>query len=109
MGEELLDADRHLRSAGHADAQREASPSSRSHTSRATGSSTWRAWIARPASSIDHLPDPPAIFSLIQERGQISPEEMYRVFNMGIGFCVVVSPAGAERVKEIAEAHSFRA
>ena len=58
---------------------------------------------------IDKLPDPPAIFSLIEDRGQISPEEMYRVFNMGIGFCVVVSPDGADRVKEIAEANQFRA
>jgi phosphoribosylformylglycinamidine cyclo-ligase len=57
---------------------------------------------------IDQLPEPPAIFSLIEERGQIAPEEMYRVFNMGIGFCVVVSPAGAKRVKEIAKAHQFR-
>jgi phosphoribosylformylglycinamidine cyclo-ligase len=58
---------------------------------------------------IDELPEPPPIFSLIQERGQIMPEEMYRVFNMGVGFCVVVSPDGAERVREIAEAHGFRA
>jgi len=57
---------------------------------------------------IDELPEPPAIFSLIEERGQIAPEEMYRVFNMGIGFCVVVSPAGADRVKEIADAHGLR-
>jgi phosphoribosylformylglycinamidine cyclo-ligase len=58
---------------------------------------------------IDHLPDPPPIFSLIAERGQIAPEEMFRVFNMGIGFCLVVSPDSADRVKEIAEGHGFRA
>jgi phosphoribosylformylglycinamidine cyclo-ligase len=58
---------------------------------------------------IDTLPEPPAIFSLIEERGQIAPEEMYRVFNMGIGFCVVVSPDGADRIQEIAQAHGFRA
>jgi phosphoribosylformylglycinamidine cyclo-ligase len=58
---------------------------------------------------IDQLPEPPAIFSMIEERGQIAPEEMFRVFNMGIGFCLVVSPDGAERVKEIAEGHGFRA
>jgi phosphoribosylformylglycinamidine cyclo-ligase len=33
----------------------------------------------------------PPIFELIQERGEISGEEMLRVFNMGIGF-VIVSP-----------------
>jgi len=69
--------------------------------------------LARVASAsgfvIELLPEPPAIFSLIEERGQIASEEMYRVFNMGIGFSVVVSPDGADRVKEIAEGHGFRA
>jgi len=58
---------------------------------------------------IETLREPQAIFSLVEERGQIAPEEMFRVFNMGIGFCVVVSPDGTERVKEIAEAHGFPA
>jgi phosphoribosylformylglycinamidine cyclo-ligase len=40
------------------------------------------------------LPVPP-IFGLIQERGDVSEEEMYDVFNMGCGFCVVV-PADDE-------------
>jgi phosphoribosylformylglycinamidine cyclo-ligase len=35
------------------------------------------------------LPVPP-IFALIQEQGGVSEEEMYDVFNMGCGFCVVV-------------------
>ena len=38
----------------------------------------------------DPLPVPP-IFDLIQERGEVSAEEMREVFNMGCGFCVVVS------------------
>ncbi|HEX5983515.1 MAG TPA: phosphoribosylformylglycinamidine cyclo-ligase [Solirubrobacterales bacterium] len=42
----------------------------------------------------DPLPVPP-IFDLIQERGEVSDEEMREVFNMGCGFCVVV-PAGDE-------------
>ena len=32
----------------------------------------------------------PALFRLIQQRGGISVEEMYRVFNMGIGMVVIV-------------------
>lgn len=32
----------------------------------------------------------PPLFRLIQERGEVAPEEMYRVFNMGIGMVVVV-------------------
>ncbi len=39
----------------------------------------------------DPLPVPP-IFELIQERGGVAGEEMYDVFNMGCGFCVVVPP-----------------
>jgi phosphoribosylformylglycinamidine cyclo-ligase len=42
----------------------------------------------------DPLPVPP-IFELIQEHGNVSAEEMYDVFNMGCGFCVVV-PADDE-------------
>ena len=40
------------------------------------------------------LPVPP-VFELIQERGEVSDEEMHEVFNMGCGFCVVVA-AGQE-------------
>ncbi len=58
---------------------------------------------------IDFLPEPHPIFSLIEERGSMSTAEMYRVFNMGIGFCVVVSPEGESRVKEMAQSHAFRA
>lgn len=45
---------------------------------------------------LEHLPEPPPIFALIQRLGQIAETEMYRVFNMGIGFCVVV-PEGERR------------
>src|SRR5688572_10499062 len=37
------------------------------------------------------LPEPP-IFALIQQEGHISTEEMFRVFNMGIGMLVVIEP-----------------
>lgn len=40
--------------------------------------------------SISQLPEPHPIFRLIQERGPVSDAEMFRVFNMGIGFCLVV-------------------
>ena len=39
----------------------------------------------------------PAIFGLIQEHGQVSDDEMAKVFNLGIGMVVVVTPADAER------------
>jgi phosphoribosylformylglycinamidine cyclo-ligase len=39
---------------------------------------------------IDFVPEPLPIFTLIQECGKLKPEEMYKVFNMGIGFCLIV-------------------
>src|SRR5438093_5146726 len=39
---------------------------------------------------LDDLPEPQPIFSLIQRLGNVRAAEMYRVFNMGIGFCVIV-------------------
>ena len=38
----------------------------------------------------------PEIFSKIMLAGEILEEEMKRVFNMGIGFCVVVPPEVVE-------------
>ncbi len=46
-----------------------------------------------------HWPVPP-IFKLIQEIGQISSAEMYRVFNMGVGMVVIVSPDQADSALE---------
>ena len=39
----------------------------------------------------------PPVFALIRSLGQIPEDEMRRVFNLGIGFCAVVSPQEAER------------
>ena len=39
-----------------------------------------------------------SIFSLIQKEGNISNEEMYRTFNMGIGMILVVSPDETEQI-----------
>jgi len=49
----------------------------------------------------------PPIFSLIQERGNVPEPEMYRTFNMGIGFVLIVAaeqaPALAHRLNELGE------
>ncbi|HEY8834810.1 MAG TPA: AIR synthase-related protein, partial [Chthoniobacterales bacterium] len=34
----------------------------------------------------------PAIFQILQERGGVDRDEMYQVFNMGIGMAAIVSP-----------------
>jgi len=50
---------------------------------------------------IDQLPRIPPIFQVIQQLGGISDEEMYRVYNMGIGFCYIVDDALVEDVLKI--------
>jgi phosphoribosylformylglycinamidine cyclo-ligase len=40
----------------------------------------------------------PEIFHFLQEKGEIETEEMFRVFNMGIGMILAVDPAGLAEV-----------
>lgn len=47
---------------------------------------------------LDSWPIPP-IFQFIQQRGEVETEEMYRVFNMGIGMVVIVSPEEAHALQ----------
>ena len=44
----------------------------------------------------------PAIFDLIQGRGKVEPEEMARVFNLGIGLVLIVPPQAASDVIRLA-------
>ena len=44
---------------------------------------------ARLGADIEQLPPAGGIFKLIQKQGRIADKEMYRTFNMGIGFIVV--------------------
>jgi phosphoribosylformylglycinamidine cyclo-ligase len=53
----------------------------------------------------DPLPVPP-VFELIAGRGSVSPAEMWEVFNMGCGFCAIVSDERAsEAIALLAERH----
>jgi len=47
------------------------------------------------------LPVPQPIFPMIQRLGSITDEEMFRVFNMGIGFCVILPDEPAMIAKAI--------
>ena len=47
---------------------------------------------------------PPPIFRVLQTRGDISDDEMYRTFNMGLGLLLVTSPDQADAVRATAEA-----
>jgi phosphoribosylformylglycinamidine cyclo-ligase (EC 6.3.3.1) len=49
---------------------------------------------------IDSLPKIPAIMGLVEEQG-VKSEEMYKTFNMGVGFCVIASKEYATKIKSI--------
>jgi phosphoribosylformylglycinamidine cyclo-ligase len=58
---------------------------------------------------IDPLPEPQQVFKEIQRLGKVSDKEMYRTFNMGVGFCIVVEEKDVQRVMDICENHGTRA
>lgn len=66
----------------------------------------------QPAVSfrIHSLPEPPPIFAMIQRLGLVTDAEMFRVFNMGVGFCVIVPNEGAilSRASQVCETHGIR-
>ncbi|GAI07574.1 unnamed protein product, partial [marine sediment metagenome] len=48
----------------------------------------------------------PPIFQLIQQRGNVDQQEMYRVFNMGIGMVLICSPEDVSQITQaLPEAH----
>jgi phosphoribosylformylglycinamidine cyclo-ligase len=69
--------------------------------------------LTRTAAPIGYrihtLPPTPPIFSVLQEVGRLSDAEMFQVYNMGVGFCVVVEEAEVDRVVQMAAEHQTRA
>ena len=57
---------------------------------------------------VHSLPEPHPIFKIIEREANVTIEEMYRVYNMGIGFCLVVSHRGdhVTRTREILKRHN---
>jgi phosphoribosylformylglycinamidine cyclo-ligase len=49
-----------------------------------------------------------SIFSLIQKLGRINDDEMYRVFNMGIGFVIIVGKEDANKILKILAKYAFK-
>ena len=58
---------------------------------------------------IDDLPPVPPIFGLIQQCGAVTRGEMFEVYNMGVGFCVLVDEKDADATLSILRHHSRRA
>ncbi len=46
------------------------------------------------------------VFNWVQARG-VATDEMYHVFNMGIGFVLIVAPEAADAVQSKIAAHNF--
>ena len=58
---------------------------------------------------LDALPSPPPVFELIEKLGGIARAEMFEVYNMGIGFCIVVAEAEVEAAVAILTRHGRQA
>ncbi len=54
---------------------------------------------------LDNLPTPTGIFRQIQQDGNIDIKEMYRTFNMGVGFCVIAPKSSAEKIMRTFKKH----
>ncbi len=55
---------------------------------------------------IDSLPKIPPIMGLVEEQG-VKSEEMYKTFNMGVGFCVVAPKDQVMHIKTIFKKHKI--
>ena len=64
---------------------------------------------ARVGFMIDDLPPVPPVFRLIQQYGAVDDTEMFEVYNMGVGFCVLVSERDAGAALSILHRHGRRA
>ena len=57
--------------------------------------------------NIDNLPKMPHIMQLIEDQG-IKKEEMYKTFNMGVGFCIIVPKNEESKIKSIFKKHKIK-
>ncbi|RNJ77526.1 MAG: phosphoribosylformylglycinamidine cyclo-ligase [Nitrosopumilus sp. H8] len=55
---------------------------------------------------IDSLPRIPPIMGLIEEQG-VRRDEMYKTFNMGVGFCVIAPADQAARIQSVFKKHKI--
>ncbi len=55
---------------------------------------------------IDALPKIPPIMALIEEQG-VKAEEMYKTFNMGVGFCLISPQNEVKKIRKIFKRHKM--
>jgi len=70
------------------------------------GSFTKLLRLKKTGYMLDNLPEPPEIFQII-ENEDVEKEEMYKTFNMGIGFCLIVPEDEEEKIDEIFKKHGL--
>jgi phosphoribosylformylglycinamidine cyclo-ligase len=70
------------------------------------GSFTKLLRLKKVGFELDSLPRTPRIMELIEHQG-VSKEEMYKTFNMGIGFCVIVQKDEVSEIKSIFKKHKI--
>jgi phosphoribosylformylglycinamidine cyclo-ligase len=58
---------------------------------------------------LDNLPPIPPIFRLIQRYGEVADAEMFEVYNMGVGFCVLAAAGDGAAILAILRRHGCRA
>lgn len=63
---------------------------------------------SRVRYDLDALPTPVGIFKQIQVDGRIDSKEMYRTFNMGIGFCVIAPKKSVDEITSIFAKYKMR-
>jgi phosphoribosylformylglycinamidine cyclo-ligase len=64
---------------------------------------------AKVGFEIDNVPPAPPIFRLIQQHGAVADAEMFAVYNMGVGFCVLAAGQDVGAILAILEHHRRRA
>ena len=70
------------------------------------GSFTKLLRLKKTGYMLDNLPEPPPIFQLIENQ-DVEKEEMYKTFNMGIGFCLIASEDEEEIINDVFKKHGF--
>lgn len=56
---------------------------------------------------INSLPKIPPVMGLIEEQG-VKPEEMYKTFNMGVGFCVIAPKENSDKIQSIFKKYKIK-
>jgi len=55
---------------------------------------------------LDNLPKTPPLMQLIQDSG-VKSDEMYKTFNMGVGFCIIAPQSQVKKIRRIFKNHKM--